>query len=157
MPAAHPFEIFFAGCLRYTRAVCFLCRPSAPGEGEGSGQTTDSESGLGLILLHPIVWLLAPILHRVSSLQKKPRYPIIKTSIKDFLTNEEVLPIIQKSALMSLVQWSQAHGQELKRTESDCQSLAQSTFPPKKSPAQSVVRLSATPIDEDNSSEGGLQ
>jgi hypothetical protein len=33
------------------------------------------------------------------------------------LTNEEVLPIIQKDALMSLVQWSQAHGQKLKPTE----------------------------------------
>jgi hypothetical protein len=58
---------------------------------------------------------------------------------------------------MSLVQWSQAHGQELKRTEFDCQPLAQSSFSPKKSPDQSVGRVNATPTDEDNSIEGGLQ
>uniref|UniRef100_UPI001C4F4474 hypothetical protein n=1 Tax=Crenothrix polyspora TaxID=360316 RepID=UPI001C4F4474 len=84
------------------------------------------------------------------------RYPINKTSIKDFLTNEEVLPIIQKSALMSLVQWSQAHAQELKRTESDCQPLAQPSYSPKKSPGQSGGRLSTAPNDEDHSIEGEL-
>jgi hypothetical protein len=35
--------------------VYFLCGLSAPGEGEGIGQKTDSESGHGMILFYPIV------------------------------------------------------------------------------------------------------
>jgi hypothetical protein len=37
--------------------------------------------------------------------------PSQKISIIDFLTNEEMLPIIQKDPLISMVIWSQAHGQ----------------------------------------------
>jgi hypothetical protein len=58
---------------------------------------------------------------------------------------------------MSLVQWSQAHAKELKRTESDCQPLAQPSSSPKKSLGQSGSQSGATPIDEDHSIEGELQ
>ncbi|MDO9169662.1 MAG: hypothetical protein Q7U18_11345 [Methylobacter sp.] len=57
---------------------------------------------------------------------------------------------------MSLVNWSQAHAQKLKRIEFDCQPLAKPSFFPKKSPDQSVGRVNATPTEEDNSIEGGL-
>ena len=41
------------------------------GEGGGNGQTTDSESGLDLIPLHPIVWDPSPSLHKAYSPQRK--------------------------------------------------------------------------------------
>jgi hypothetical protein len=86
------------------------------------------------------------------------RYPIIKTPINDFLTNEEVLPIIQKDALMSLVQWSQAHGQKLKPTqlEANAEPLAKSSPSSKKSSHQFGSRAGSTPIDETKSIERGL-
>ncbi|HSN22920.1 MAG TPA: hypothetical protein VLS45_01915, partial [Methylomicrobium sp.] len=76
----------------------------------------------------------------------------------DFLTNEEVLPIIQKDALMSLVQWSQAHGQKLKPTEleSNAQSLAKPSPSSKKPSHQFGSRTGSTPIDETKSIERGL-
>jgi hypothetical protein len=87
-----------------------------------------------------------------------PRYPIIKTPINDFLTNEEVLPIIQKDALMSLVQWSQAHGQKLKPTEleSNAQSLAKPSPSSKKPSHQFGSRSGSAAIDETKSIERGL-
>jgi hypothetical protein len=54
--------------ITYTR----LYGPSALDEGGGNCQTTDSESGLGLIPLHPIVWPHVPNPHKASSPQRKP-------------------------------------------------------------------------------------
>ena len=86
------------------------------------------------------------------------RYPIIKTPINEFLTNEEIPPIIQKDALMSLVRWSQAHGQKLKPSEyeSEFQPLAEPSHPSKKPSDQLVSGTGSAPIDETNSIERGL-
>ena len=70
------------------------------------------------------------------------------------MTNEDVLPIIKKSALMSLAQWSQAHAKELERTQSDSQSLAQSPASQKKSSGQSGGRSGTSPIDENHPIKG---
>jgi hypothetical protein len=85
------------------------------------------------------------------------RYPIIKTPINDFLTNEEVLPIIQKDALMSLVQWSQAHDQKLKpiELESNAKPLAVPSPSSKKASHQFGSRTGSTPIDEAKTIERG--
>ena len=87
-----------------------------------------------------------------------PRYPIIKTPINEFLTNEETPPIIHKNALMSLVRWSQAHGQKLKSSEceSEFQPLAESSHASKKSSDQLDSGTGSAPIDETNSIERGL-
>jgi hypothetical protein len=86
------------------------------------------------------------------------RYPIIKTPINEFLTNEEILPIIHKDALMSLVRWSQAHGQKLKPSEceSKFQPLAEPSHPSKKPSDQLGSGTGSAPIDETNSIERGL-
>jgi hypothetical protein len=73
------------------------------------------------------------------------------------LTNEEVLPI-KKDALMSLVQWSQAHGQELKPTEleSNAKPLAKPSPSSKKLSHQFDSRTGSAPIDETKTIERGL-
>jgi len=66
------------------------------------------------------------------------------------------LPIIQKDALMSLVQWSQAHGQKLKPTEleSNAQPLAKPSPSSKKPSHQFDSRTGSAPIDETTNERG---
>jgi DNA invertase Pin-like site-specific DNA recombinase len=73
------------------------------------------------------------------------------------LTNEEILPIIQKDALMSLVRWSQSHGQKLKpiECESQFQPLAEPSPSSKKPSDQLGSRTGSAPIDETNPIERG--
>jgi hypothetical protein len=96
--------------------------------------------------------------HGLSGIGTDARYPIIKTSINELLTNEEILPIIHKDALMSLVRWSQAHGQKLKPSEceSQFQPLAEPSPSSKKPSDQFGSRTGSAPTDETNSIERGL-
>jgi len=62
------------------------------------------------------------------------------------LTNEEVFPIISKEALLSLVHWSQAHGQQVKPTDSDIiPTLERPPSPSQKVSHQSHSGIGATP------------
>jgi len=59
---------------------------------------------------------------------------------------------------MSLVRWSQAHGQKLKpnECESGFQSLAEPSLPQKSHLINLVAELVSAPIDETNPIERGL-
>ena len=77
-PASHPPSLSLAGFQRYTREVCFPAGPSDPDEGAGSDPSTGSGSGSGEILPRPCAWSTAPILHGISSPQRKPPQAIGK-------------------------------------------------------------------------------
>ncbi|MCH9698640.1 MAG: hypothetical protein K0U68_11100 [Gammaproteobacteria bacterium] len=61
------------------------------------------------------------------------------------MTNEHVLPIISKEALLSLVHWSQTHGQPVKPSDPDCPSLERPPSPSQKSSHQCHSGTGATP------------